>query len=257
VAALGSISECLLLAKNPLKLPGRFWCRASALLMTDDGWKEDFGLPITSSMSDIHSKLIATAAKAELVPLGFKRKGQSRLWFADHGSWLNIVEFTPSRWSKSVSLMNAAHWLWVGAGFMTYNEAVPSDCHADFETEEQFGVATRKIAVAARRKATEIGVRFPSFEAIADFVVQRARSSPDRMMPSWWGYEAAIASGLVGRTEDARRFFEGLTDDRVSRRAAPLFPLLDRPDDFKSKVNDLVAQERVRLKLKPLASPSF
>jgi hypothetical protein len=34
---LGSISECLLLAKNPLKLPGRFWCRASALLMTDDG----------------------------------------------------------------------------------------------------------------------------------------------------------------------------------------------------------------------------
>lgn len=71
-------------------------------------------------MSVTHSKIIAAAAKAELAPVGFERKGQSRLWFADHGSWLNVVEFTPSRWSKSVSLMNAAHWLWLGAGFMSF-----------------------------------------------------------------------------------------------------------------------------------------
>lgn len=66
-------------------------------------------------MSDVHSRIIASAAKAALEPIGFRQKGRSRLCLADHGYWLNLVEFTPSRWSKSVSLLNAAHWLWVGA----------------------------------------------------------------------------------------------------------------------------------------------
>jgi hypothetical protein len=208
-------------------------------------------------MSDTHSKIIAAAAKAELAPVRFQRKGRSRLWLADHGSWLNVVEFTPSRWSKSVSLMNAAHWLWLGAGFMSFNEAIPSNCHADFETEEQFKSAVSEIAKVARQKALEIEARFRSFDAIADFVVERARSSPDRMGPSWWGYEAGIASALIGRTEDAHKFLQGLTDERLTRRAAPLLPLIDRPKAFRSKVNDLVAQERARLKLKPLSSPPF
>jgi len=208
-------------------------------------------------MSDTHSKIIAAAAKAELVPVGFQRKGQSRLWLADHGSWLNVVEFTPSRWSKSVSLINAAHWLWIGAGFMSFNVAVPSNCHADFETEEQFRSAVSEIAKVARQKAVEIDVRFPSFDAIAEFVIERARSSPERMGPSWWGYEAGIASALIGRPEDARDFLRGLTDERVAQRAVPLLPLIDRLEAFRSKVNDLLAQERARLKLEPLNSSPF
>ena len=84
---------------------------------------------------------------------------------------------------QNVSLMNAAHWLWVGAGFMSFNEAVPSKCHAEFETEDQFRSAAIEIVRVARAKALEIGARFPSFDAIADFVVERARSSPDRMGP--------------------------------------------------------------------------
>ena len=208
-------------------------------------------------MSDTHSKVIAAAAKDQLAPLGFRQQGRSRLWLADHGYWLNVVEFTPSRWSKSVSLMNAAHWLWVGAGFMSFNEAIPSKCHAEFETEDQFRSATVEIAKAAGAKALEIEARFPSFDAIADFVVKRARSSPDRMGPSWWGYEAGIASALVGRVAEANHFLHGLSDERVVSRAAPLMPLIDRPDAFKSKVNDMVAQERARLKLGALTCPAF
>jgi hypothetical protein len=208
-------------------------------------------------MSDIHSKIIAAAAKAELAPLGFRQKGRSRLWLADHGTWLNVVEFTPSRWSKSVSLMNGAHWLWVGAGFMSFNEAVPSNCYAEFETEDQFRSAAIEIAKVARAKALEIEARFPSFDAIADFVVERARSSPDRMGHSWGGYEAGIASMLVGRSEDAYYFLHGLTDERVTRRAAPLLPLIDCPEAFRSKVNDLVAQQRATLKLPALDHQPF
>ena len=208
-------------------------------------------------MSDAHSRIIAKAAKPELGPLGFQQKGRSRLWFADHGSWLNVVEFTPSRWSKAVSLMNAAHWLWVGAGFMSFNEAVPSKCHAEFETEDQFRSAVGEIVGVARAHAVEIQNRFSSLDAIAYFVIERARSSPERMGPSWWGYEAGIASGLLGRFDDAEHFLRSLTDDRVLGRAAPLLPLIGQSDAFKRKVNEVVAQERARLKLSALESGPF
>lgn len=208
-------------------------------------------------MSDTHSKIIAAAGKAELASLGFRQKGRSRLWLADRGSWLNVVEFTPSRWSKSVSLINAAHWLWAGAGFMSFNETISSNCHAEFETEDQFRSAAAEIAKVARANALAMEKRFPSFDAIADFVVERAQSSPERMAPSWWGYEAGIASGLVGRFEEAGRFLHGLTDDRVTVRAAPLLPLIAQPEAFKNKVNEGVAQERAWLKLRALDSPAF
>lgn len=111
-------------------------------------------------MSDAHSRIIATAARAELASLGFQRKGRSRLWLADRGYWLNVVEFTPSRWSKSVSLMNAAHWLWVGAGFMSFNETISSNCYAEFETEDQFRGAASEIAKVARANALALEGRF-------------------------------------------------------------------------------------------------
>jgi hypothetical protein len=208
-------------------------------------------------MSDAHSRIIAAAARAELGSIGFRRRGRSRLWLADHGYWLNVVEFTPSRWSKSVSLVNAAHWLWVGAGVMSFNEAVSSNCHADFETEDQFRDANIAIAQVARANALEIKARFGSFNAIANFVIERARTSPDSMGPSWWGYEAGIASGLLGKFDDAHDFLGSLTDERVTTRAASLLPLIDRPEAFRREVNDLVARQRATLKLNVLASAYF
>jgi hypothetical protein len=208
-------------------------------------------------MGDTHSRIISAAAKKELAPLGFRQQGRSRLWLADRGSWLNVVEFTPSRWSKSVSLINAAHWLWVGAGFMSFNEVVPSRLHAEFETEGQFEEAAGKIAQAAQVNARLMDERFPSFDAVADFVIERAESSPDRMGPSWWGYEAGIAAGLLGQSGDSGRFLNGLTDDRVASRAARLLPLIGRPNAFRSAVNATVAEERARLKLAALQQPAF
>ena len=107
----------------------------------------------------------------------------------------------------------------------------------------------------AREKAVEIDARFPSLQAVAEFVIDRARSSPDRMGPSWWGYEAGIASALIGKSEEARSFLHGLTDERVTQRAAPLLPLIDQPVAFRAKVNDMVSEERARLKLKTQPPP--
>ena len=153
--------------------------------------------------------------------------------------------------------MNAAHWLWVGAGFMSFNEAVSSKCHAEFETEDQFRTAASQIANIARINAVTIDERFSSFSAIADFVVERALSSPDRLGPSWWGYEAGIALGLAGRSEEADCFLNGLSDERIIGRAATLLPLVNDPDMFRIKINEVVAGERARLKLDPLDNQAF
>jgi hypothetical protein len=49
----------------------------------------------------------------------------------------------------------------------------------------------------------------------------------------------------------------GLSDERVIERAELLLPLIDDPHAFKTKVNDIVAQERARLCLEPLESAAF
>ncbi len=140
---------------------------------------------------------------------------------------------------------------------MSFNEAVPSQLLADFETEDQFAEVAQRIAQAAQDNARLIDDRFPSFRTVAEFVIERAESSPDLMMPSWWGYEAGIAAGLLGRTDEATRFLHGLTDNRVTGRAAHVLPLINNPGAFREAVNKTVAQERARLKLAPLEQPAF
>lgn len=208
-------------------------------------------------MSDVHSRIIAAAAKAQLGSLGFYQQGRSRLWLADRGSWLNAVEFTPSKWSKSVSLVNAAHWLWVDVGFISFDVVVPSQCHAAFETEDQFMDAASKIANIARANALDMENRFKSFDAIADWVIQSAQLSPDGMGQSWWGYQAGIASGLIGKFDEASRFLRSVSDDQLVARAASLISLVAYPDAFKKKANEILSQERAVLKLKPLDCPAF
>jgi hypothetical protein len=208
-------------------------------------------------MSSKHSTIIASSAKIELARLGFRQKGRSRLWLADRQSWLNVVEFTPDRWTKAVSLMNAAHWLWAGTGFLAFHESVQSRQHAQFETSEQFAAAVAEIAQEAASKADEMQERFSSFERTAAFVIDRARSSPDRMQPSWWGYQAGIAAGLCGDTRAAKAFLSGITDDRVLGHATPLLPLIDDPLRFRTRMGELVARQREALSLPELKQPPF
>ena len=153
--------------------------------------------------------------------------------------------------------MNAAHWLWAGTGFFAFHEAVASRRHAEFETSEQFATAVAEIVQEAEHRAEEMERRFSSFERIADFVIGRARSSPDRMQPSWWGYEAGIAAGLCGDLDNAGSFLNGITDERVTKHAAPLLPLISHPGKFVSRINELVAQQRDALGLISLGRPTF
>ena len=64
-----------------MKLPGRFWCRASALLMTDDGWKKGLAGAenIRMIMTMLEILLIAAGSLVVIVPLFKERRSIRRL----------------------------------------------------------------------------------------------------------------------------------------------------------------------------------
>lgn len=207
-------------------------------------------------MTGPHNKIIASAAKAELAPLGFRRQGQSRLWIKDHGFWLNVVGFKPSRWSVTVDLDNAAHWIWGGAGFMSLNYIMSGGPYTEYRDEDQFGAAVTDIARSAAAKAQEIDDKFGSFETIAQYVIAEANES-ERMRPSWFGYYAGVACGISGDLQNAERFLRNITDERVIPRAERFLSAMDTPGTFREKANDIVIEQRVALKLPPLAQKPF
>ena len=206
-------------------------------------------------MSSEHNRIIAAAAKTELRPLGFKRQGRSRLWLLDYGHWLNIVGFVPSRWSITVTLENAAHWIWSGHGFMSLDYIVRGR-YTEFETEEHFSNALEHIARDAASGALEIEKRFSSFEKIAEFAIDEARDN-ERMAPSWWGYKAGIAAGILGDMNLAERFLRGISDYRVTPHAQRFLAVIEEQDRFVSEVNIAVAEQRTALKLELLEQDAF
>ncbi|MBV8564697.1 MAG: hypothetical protein JO273_04490 [Methylobacteriaceae bacterium] len=231
--------------------------KATRLLSGEADWKVNIVPRISFCMSRKHNTIIAAGAKVELERLGFRQQGRSRLWLADHQSWLNVIQFTPDRWSKGTSLVNAVHWLWAGTGFLAFHASVSSRSHAKFETNEQFAGVVTDIARESANNAAELQAKFSSLERTADFAIDRARSSPERMRPSWWGYQAGIASGLIGRFDDAAFFLSGITDERVTIHSAPLLSLTGNPDKFKSRVNELVNRQRDALHLTRLELSPF
>jgi hypothetical protein len=207
-------------------------------------------------MSGSHNKIIASTAKAELGPLGFKRRGQSRLWLKDHGFWLNVVEFTPSSWAVTVNLGNCAHWLWGGGGFMSLNYIVRGKAYAEFKDEDQFRQEFCDIARSAAIEAAKIDEKFSSFEAIAKHVIDKAQGA-DRMRPSWFGYYAGVAAGISGNLKEAEQFLRGISDERVAPHAERFFEVVNSAADFRMKANEILAQQRAVLKLPPLESAPF
>lgn len=206
-------------------------------------------------MGGAHNRIIAAAAKAKLGPLGFQRQGRSRLWLLDHGTWLNIVGFVPSQWSVSVDLDNATHWLWGGTGFMSWDYSVRGSC-AQFDSEEQFKGALGTIASEAAERALEIEREFSSFEKIAAYVIGLAQDN-DRMRPSWFGYRAGIASGIMTDFVKAEIYLRGITDERVVPHAERFLSVIGDHARFRAKVNETVVQQRAVLKLPPLQLDPF
>src|SRR6266513_2483077 len=58
-----------------------------------------------------------------LGPLGFKRKGRSRIWLADRGWWLLVIEFQPSSSRRGATYLNVGEQhLWIECDHLVFEE---------------------------------------------------------------------------------------------------------------------------------------
>ena len=112
--------------------------------------------------TNAHGRIIAAAARSALVPLGFQRKGASRIWFADRGYWLLVVEFQPSAWSKGSYLNVAAHWLWSSLTegpqvVLSFDYGGRAGGFISFENEDQFSPQAAALAEVAAAESLRLG----------------------------------------------------------------------------------------------------
>ena len=216
-------------------------------------------------MPATHDKIIANAAKAALGPLGFKRKGRSRTWLADHSWWLTVVEFQPSAWSKGSYLNVAAHWLWSNKGHISFDFGGRIAGHVQYVTDSQFTAAAYQLAENAANEAERLAQRFGTLSEAAEILLEDAQSENGQpsMYPGWRVYHAGVAAALVGRTEEARKMFIGIVQSTASpgsvlhRAAERMVQLLNDPRTLREEAETSVEQQRAALRLAPLTAPPF
>jgi hypothetical protein len=207
-------------------------------------------------MSD-HGNIIADAAKHALQPLGFQRKGRSRTWIADHGWWLNVVEFQPSGWTEGSYLNVAAHWLWSDGGYLSFNFGGRIAGFEEYANDEQFGPSARRLAQAAAEEALKLTDTFGSMGMTADVLMTDEASLREEARGSWSAYNAGIAAALAGRESDAAAIFRSVSDERVKPAADRLTRLLSEPAKLKDEVASLIVRQRKALGLPELSGAPF
>lgn len=212
-----------------------------------------------------HDRLIADAAKAVLRPLGFQRKGRSRLWFADRSWWLAVVEFQPSSWSKGSYLNVAAHWLWTDMGTISFDFGGRLEGFEEYSSDEQFAAAAARLAASAAEEAQRLATMFSSLSVTAKLLLVEARTQASRGPghPGWMVYNAGVAAGVVGRIDDAMEMFRSVLDgpaDPTSvlhRAAERMSKLASDPARLEREVVSLIEHQRETLRLPPLDASPF
>jgi len=145
-----------------------------------------------------HGKLIAAAAKAALLPLGCRRKGQSRVWYSDERFWYIFIEFQPSAWSKGTYLNVGPTWFFLEQWGGEVTARLGN--YIEFESVEQFGPLIEKAAQLVAAEVVALRAKFRTLADIHRFFASNL---------SWSGnvYRAAITAGLIGDFASARQLF--------------------------------------------------
>jgi hypothetical protein len=206
-----------------------------------------------------HAKIIAAAAKSALAPLGFHRKGASRVWLADHGFWLDIVEFQPSGFSKGSYCNVAVHWLWGMTPALTFDYGFHRVApFSKFDDAGTFGQGVGEMALAAVQSVQRHRSLFVSLPATASYLANSELTKAD---PGGWGaFHAGVACGLIQNNRTAQRLFDRVdaSDDRdldwVNERRLKVerfTALLGDHAAFRNEVQALLDAQRRLFKLVP------
>jgi hypothetical protein len=210
-----------------------------------------------------HERVIADAAKAALGPLDFRRKGRSRIWLADQGWWLTVVEFQPSQWSKGSYLNVAAHWLWSEMGCISFDFGGRMADFVEYRSEAQFASAAASLAQSAAQEARRLSSTFASVSATADILLADDRANLAIGSPGWTTYHAGIVAAIVGRQEDSAAMFARIlsaaaTSGSALREAAErMASIAADPSSVRREVGSLIERQRAALRLPPLQGLPF
>lgn len=221
------------------------------------------GRNLVGPMAGVHDKIIANAAKSALAPLGFGRKGRSRIWIADHSWWATVVEFQPSSWSKGSYLNVAAHWLWSNGGHVSFDFGGRIAEHVPYETDEQFTTAIAALANTAAQEAKSLAQTFVSLEATADVLLNSERTSRDYGRGGWMAYHAGVAASLSGRGDEAIDMFARVATGSapqqsvLAKAAGHMAAIADQSHRVKSEIVSLIEHHRSALRLPALQEPPF
>ncbi len=159
-------------------------------------------MPIMADRSPV-LRIITSAARESLKPLGLAQRGRSRLWIDDHGWWLGVVEFTPPRIAGS-GLHVGAMWLWHDVEHLAFHvEAVRIGSEL-FRTEDQFTPLALEFSRQAAANVAALREKFPALPDVARYLTSR----PVRRGFFWDGFDSGISAALVGDPDTARDHFE-------------------------------------------------
>jgi hypothetical protein len=199
------------------------------------------------SRPDEVGKLIAAAAKHALLPLGCQRVGRSRTWISDQGFWLIVIEFQPSGWQKGTYLNVGAMWLWRARKGFAFHVGYRIADFLPFYSAEQFAPAVARFAAQA---AQEVQRRRKQFKTLKDIYCCLVGHTSENNRDI---FHAAIAAGLVGDVDTARRLFQisnampiRNVQWQIALRAknTGLAAQLDQPSLFRASVLEAIQQCR-------------
>ena len=211
-------------------------------------------------MAETHNKIVADAAKSSLGPLGFLRKGRSRIWIADHSWWATVVEFQPSSWSKGSYLNVAAHWLWSGQEHLSFDFGGRLDGYVEYRSNAQFSVAIAALAERAANEAIRLAKIFVSLPDTATVLLNEVRKGSDG---GWGAYNAAVAAGLSGFNDDANEMLARIANGFASPNSAlalaaqHIAAIGVETENFRIEVRSLIGSHRAALRLPALSTLPF
>ncbi|MEU7061188.1 hypothetical protein [Streptomyces sp. NPDC046197] len=148
-------------------------------------------------------RIITSAARESLKPLGLAKRGRSRLWIDDHGWWLGVVEFTPPRTAGS-GLQVGAMWLWHDVDYLAFHVDAVRVSPEPFRTEDQFTPLALELSRRAAANVTALREKFPALPDVVRYLTSR----PVRRGFLRDRFDAGIAAALVGDPDTARDHFE-------------------------------------------------
>lgn len=116
---------------------------------------------------NITKDMVYDVARNMLVPLGFKRKGKSCLWFSDEVFWSIIVEFQSRSWGGA-TIKTGVMWHWSARNYWSFDEfsngvdptITRHDGLAKFSNQTQFRSDLERLA---RNAIIDINVFRSSF----------------------------------------------------------------------------------------------